>query len=377
MRRLKKLNAALLIVLCSSFANAAEDGIPLHAFADFVGGNSTDNTPTEQALKGMSMGNIDFYLTPEFQGRFKSLIEFAYEPSADNGAIGLDVERLQVGYTFNNFTLWMGRFHTPFGQWNTAYHHGAQLQNTIYRPRFIDFEDKGGIIPAHSVGAWGHGTEKIEGVGKLSYDVYLTNGARIVGYDPTATPATDGHLDYNLIKSDHSGMGGGNVAFTMTNTLPGLQVGLHTLTGFVRNYASDSYASAAARANVKVLMTGGYLAYESDTFQFLSEFYNFMNKDVTDETNAIEHRSWAYFAQASYAIDKIVPYAMYEKTSFDFGDPYFYSQGNAKSYERQTLGIRYDFDPQACLKLQHMQTNQTVPEEISYKTWVAQVAVRF
>jgi hypothetical protein len=32
------------------------------------------------------------------------------------------------------FQQWAGRFHSPYGYWNTAFHHGAQLQTSLLRP---------------------------------------------------------------------------------------------------------------------------------------------------------------------------------------------------------------------------------------------------
>ena len=77
------------------------------------------------------------------------------------------MERAQLGYSFSDaLTFWVGRFHTPYGYWNTAFHHGAQIQTSVTRPLFIDFEDKGGILRAHSLGLLAHGRVPA-GPGKL------------------------------------------------------------------------------------------------------------------------------------------------------------------------------------------------------------------
>ncbi len=40
-----------------------------------------------------------------------------------------EMERLQVGWLANSdLTLWLGRFHSPLGFWNSEHHHGAYLQ---------------------------------------------------------------------------------------------------------------------------------------------------------------------------------------------------------------------------------------------------------
>ena len=53
----------------------------------------------------------------------------------------------------SRFFIEAGRTHTGFGYWNNAYHHGRWLQPTIARPRWVAFEDDGGILPVHWVGA--------------------------------------------------------------------------------------------------------------------------------------------------------------------------------------------------------------------------------
>ena len=64
-----------------------------------------------------------------------------------------ELERLQLGVELgdNNFA-WIGRFHAPNNFWMTAYHHGQYLQTSISNPGLDQFEDFGGILPAHSTG---------------------------------------------------------------------------------------------------------------------------------------------------------------------------------------------------------------------------------
>jgi hypothetical protein len=86
---------------------------------------------------------------------------------------------VQIGYTLNeSATVWGGRIHTPYGYWNTSFHHGAQMQTSVLRPRYLDFEDKGGIWPAHIVGLWATVKTKV-GTGKITYDAYAGNGSKL------------------------------------------------------------------------------------------------------------------------------------------------------------------------------------------------------
>ncbi len=132
------------------------DGLPLHGFLD-IGYASNNYEDVAAKLHGFNVGSLDFYLTPQFSDNVKSLVELVFEVDAQ-GAVSADFERAQVGYILNDkMTLWGGRFHTPYGYWNTAFHNGAQIQTSILRPRFLAFGDKGGVLPAHMVGLWAAG----------------------------------------------------------------------------------------------------------------------------------------------------------------------------------------------------------------------------
>jgi len=108
------------------------DTLGLHAFAD-VGatvGKNTDQT-------GFNVGSLDLYFAPNLGDRVKALFELLFELDS-TGDLAVDLERAQIGYTFADAaTLWAGRFHSPYGYWNTAFHHGAHMQTSVRRPKFI------------------------------------------------------------------------------------------------------------------------------------------------------------------------------------------------------------------------------------------------
>lgn len=64
-----------------------------------------------------------------------------------------ELERLQIGYEFSpETTIWFGRYHQPVSAWNHQFHHGAYLQPSISHPSIENWEDDGGVIPAHIAG---------------------------------------------------------------------------------------------------------------------------------------------------------------------------------------------------------------------------------
>ncbi|HLA33442.1 MAG TPA: hypothetical protein VJ001_01095, partial [Rhodocyclaceae bacterium] len=159
--------------LTSGLSRRSDDaGLPIHGFADVgLGRSSEDNLVAGRQRRGFNVGSFDLYMTPQFGDRVKTLIELIFE--VNDGELATDLERLQIGYAFNDAaTVWLGRFHTPYGYWNTAFHHGAQIQTSVSRPVFLDFEDKGGILPSHTTGVWLNGGLPL-GPGKLGYDGYI------------------------------------------------------------------------------------------------------------------------------------------------------------------------------------------------------------
>lgn len=375
---LKTILSSLVFALALNAS--ADTGLPLHGFLDIKAGTSSPNGPEKQKMQGFSLGTLDLYLTPEFGDKVKSLIEIALEPNSDTGANAVDLERAQLGYaTTDSSTVWMGRFHTPYGFWSTAYHHGAQLQTTISRPQFIDFEDLGGILPGHTVGGWMHGTTD-----SLVYDVFAGNGDRITG------TAGAGTLDFNATKTDKNGsIIGGKIAYVFKHgSAEGLQIGAHAYTDKVLTYASSSYGNAAATAQANVTMTGLYASYEGDKFDVDAEYFGLATSNTA--TGATGTTSWThsmYFVQADMNMGKYKPFVMFEKSALDNGDTVYIGQlSNSSSYTRSTLGVRYDLSTAACVKLSWAGTNDawdnfdnTKPAATHsyYDKYAFQYAVRF
>src|SRR6267143_7299315 len=199
--------------MAASASQHAEEGLATHGFADVGVGTHNATFPKYQ---GANVGELDFFLTPRLGSRTRALFELNFEVGSD-GTVGVDLERAQLGYQFaDSATVWLGRFHTPYGYYNTAFHHGQQIATSLRRPRFIDFEDHGGIMPAHSVGMWLTGSERI-GDQRVTYDVYIGNSQRI----------TDGALEMNNAGNTHgSTIVGGNLGLLLSGALDGLKVGV-------------------------------------------------------------------------------------------------------------------------------------------------------
>jgi hypothetical protein len=317
----------------------ADSGVPLHGFADVGAGWSSGADPVR--LRGFNGGLLDLYLTPQLGDRVKGLIELAVEYGED-GTVGVDMERLQLGYTVSDaVTVWAGRFHTPMGLWNTSFHHGANLQTSIYRPRFIDFEDKGGIVPAHSVGLWASGKAGFGG-GYLTYDAFIANGPHIAGRELNFGGFTD---------NDSNKLLGLNLGYKPGGRLEGLTVGIHAFGS--KAQVLDSAGATFSRTDLR--MTGGYVGYDENDWEVIGEYYHFDN--APQGGSRLSSNAW--FAQVGRSFGTITPFVRAEKASLNPTDDFFRSQASGRSYERTAAGLRYALDARSSLKLELSSTRES------------------
>lgn len=343
----------------ASQRSAAVAGVPLHGFMD-VGYVQSNRKPADGRKSGFTLGNVDFYLTPEFGDRFKSLIELNFEYGED-GTLNTDLERMQFGYTFdNNMTLWAGRFHTPYGYWNTAFHHGAQIQTSIARPRMVGFEDQGGILPAHTVGLWLTGTVAA-GDGRIGYDAYAGNGPRLQA----------GVIDYQPVRDDNGNkLVGGAVTYRFGGAADGLVLGVH---GMQANFNDNRDGGTPAAAG-RLRMTGAFGYFDNDDWEVIGEYYRFNDANRSGTPGAFG--SWAGFMQAGRNLDAgVTAYVRWEKASLNVNDNYFRGLESGTSYSRQAVGLRYSLNPKAALKFELMRTDDA-REGRSNEAQV-QAAIRF
>jgi len=337
-----------------SMADTLVAGVPLHGFISLGYANLPKNPGLPKS--GYKLDNVDFYMTPNFGDQLKALMELNFEYT-DQGVLTYDLERFEIGYTINDlWNVWAGRFHTPFGEWNTAYHHGHYIQTSVDRPRFIAFEDQGGILPSHTTGVMDSGTFRVNGGDRISYDFFLGNGSRII-------PASDGNtiginlgnqLEFNPKGDDNGSMAfGGRASYLFGNTLT---LGVHALSETVNTYDGSN----VVLNSTKVKFFGGYYFLESNNWESIGEYYKFRNQDVTGpQGDTGTHNSWAGFAQLSYTFDNIwTPYVRTEKAALDQTDYYFSSQDSGRSYTRNVAGLRWDFNKSAALKFEFDRTHE-------------------
>ena len=122
--------------------------------------------------EGFRMGQMVGHVIADIDERFTFFGEVSVTGKDDGYSI--EVERALVRYDFTDaFKVSAGRFHTPVGYWNTAFHHGSWLQTSVARPEMIKFG--GRFIPTHFVGLIVEGGIPTSPLG-LSYSLGVGNG---------------------------------------------------------------------------------------------------------------------------------------------------------------------------------------------------------
>ncbi len=344
------------ITAASSASSSADRGLAVHGFADVGIGNHNVYTPDRH---GATVGSIDFYLAPQLGERVKGLVEMNVEVEHGTGSVGIDLERTQIGYQFSEAaTLWLGRFHTPYGYYNTAFHHGLQILTALRRPQFMAFEDQGGIMPPHTTGLWLTGMAR-EGEARLQYDLFVGNAQHIVS--GTLDPEAAGSFGKQVIF-------GGRLGVRPGGAWSDLQFGVSALS------ASIGIADAA-QDSTRLNIGGLYAFYESDRWEDQFELYFFRNQDLLGGTGT--HHSSAGFVQLGYRSGLYTPYLRYEHTSLDQGDNYFAAQTYGGSYHREALGLRFDLNLKTALKAEVARTHNTDRVPFSFSDLLFQAAVRF
>lgn len=198
---------------------------------------------------------VDFFYTAEYR-RGLLLAEFFI---ADEER---ELERLAIGWAApGDVRLWLGRFHTALDPWNRQHHHGAYVQTTIFRPGVIEFEDDGGVIPAHATGiTLDHGVDR--GGRMLRYTVDLGLGPQLL---PGGLRALDvlepgtGEHDIALVaavaRHDMDGLIEDSGAFAGYVRVPSAVSGIEALTQHILG-GYVSYVRAAWHLRASALWVG-------------------------------------------------------------------------------------------------------------------------
>ena len=293
------------------------------------GFGDVDFSATDQkgSTSGFSLGQLDLHLASALSRKvtYFGEITFNAQPSA---VYTVDVERSIIRYDYNDFfKLSFGRYHTPIGYWNTAFHHGAWLQTTIARPDFVKFG--GTFIPVHFLGFLAEGNIPSGGAG-LSYNVGVGNGRG----SPISRPGDAGDNNNNRAWVAN--------LYSRPARLYGLQMGVSVYRDKITLPGTPPNGN-----NFREWISAAHIVWTKETPEFLAEFANVNHRNIL--TNFVTN-SQAFYAQVGYRLPwlerTLKPYYRFEHTHVPLSEQVFTNQDLVQSI----VGMRYDITNYAAFK---------------------------
>lgn len=280
---------------------------------------------TERAIpSGFIMGQAVGHLIASLTDRLAYFGEVTL--TSQSSGYTAELERSILRYDFTDgFKLSGGRYHTPIGYWNTAFHHGTWLQTTVSRPEMVKYGSQ--FIPTHFVGAMAEGSVPVGDVG-LGYMVGVGNGRASTisragdAGDPTSNRAVAAAI----------------------SARPAMLFGLQLGGGFYRDRVTPTTGAAANEG-----ISSAYVAWQRESPELIAEYADVRHTPVLGGSTADNH---AFYVQAAYrlpgAASQFKPYARTEKVVASPDDVIFAPL--ALGYTGNLGGVRYDFAPFAALK---------------------------
>jgi len=286
-----------------------------------------------------TLGQLNLFVTSDISERFKFLSEIIFEGGPDNiygvttgqrNTFSVDVERYLVEYSQNDyFKLAAGRWHTAIGYYNTAYHHSTWFQTTADRPFLFAFEDRGGILPIHSVGVSASGLIPSGRLG-LHYVAEVGNGRA------SRTPLTEEPVQNVIDDQTHKAY---NLAlFARPEAVPGLQVGF------------SAYRDLLAPVNMPRIdetILAAHAVFVRPSFEWLNEALVVRHAPLGPGNT---FNTPGFYTQVSKKFGSYRPYFRYQYVNASNAEPIF---PDIKLRQGPSVGIRFDASESVALKLQY------------------------
>lgn len=294
--------------------------LQIRGFAD------ADYSATDQkgTTSGFDLGQFDLHIASALSQKISYFAEITVNAHPQDYTI--EMERSFIRYDYNDFfKISFGRFHTPIGYWNTAYHHGAWLQTTIDRPFMVKVG--GTFTPLHFVGALAEGNIPSGGLG-LGYNVGIGNGRG----ELIARPGDAGDVNNNRAWVAK--------VFARPAKVYGLEIGGSVYRDKI----------TLPTANYREWIANAYLVWTKGAPEFLAEFDNVNHRNIA--TNAIANSN-AMYAQFAYRLPwferTLKPYYRFEYTHMPLSEEVFTYQPQVESI----FGVRYDISNFAAFKSEY------------------------
>ena len=296
------------------------------------GFGDADFSATDQpgATSGFNLGQLDLHLASALSQKVSYFGEMTF--NAHPTGYTVEVERSIIRYDYNDFfKLSFGRYHTPIGYWNTAFHHGAWLQTTIDRPEMVKVG--GTFTPIHFVGFLAEGNIPSGGAG-LAYSFGVGNGRGEI----ISRPGDSGDTNNNRAWVAN--------IFARPTKLYGLQFGASVYRDKI---------SLGGGNDFREWISSAHLVWTRGDPEFLAEFANVNHRSVL--TNKVSN-SDAFYVQLGYrmpGLEKTLkPYYRFEYIHTPQSDVVF---GNLSLVE-SIAGLRYDISSYAAFKGEYRHANR-------------------
>lgn len=291
---------------------------------------ATDQHGTDS---GFSLGQLDLHLASALSRKVSYFGEITLTGTPTN--YNVELERTIIRYDYDDyFKMSFGRYHTPIGYWNTAFHHGAWLQTSITRPEAVRIG--GTFIPIHFVGFLAEGNIPSGSAG-LSYSLGVGNGR-----GTTISRAGDAG-DNNNNRAWVANL------YARPASLYGLELGV--------SLYRDKITLSNGR-NFREWITAAHLAYTKETPEILAEFYNVHHREVLTNQSS---NSQAFYVQLAYRMPwferTLKPYYRFEYIHTPLSEQVFANLDLVES----TLGLRYDLTNYAAFKAEFRRSDRQSP----------------
>lgn len=298
----------------------------IRGFAD-VDFSATDQSGT---TSGFNMGQLVLHLASPLSKKVSYFGEVTLNAQA--AGYGVEVERSIIRYDYNDyFKISFGRYHTPVGYWNTAFHHGSWLQTTISRPEMARFG--GTFIPTHFVGFLVEGNIPSGGAG-LGYSLGVGNGRSSI-----------------VSRGGDAGDGNNNRAwvaniFSRPARFYGLQFGASVY--------RDKITLSDGRS-FREWITAAHLVWAKENPEILAEFANVHHRQIL---TGLVANSQAFYVQLGYRLPwfekTLKPYYRFEYIHTPLSEQIL----NSGDLVGSTLGLRYDISGYAAFKGEYRRTGR-------------------
>lgn len=286
-----------------------------------------------------TLGQLNLFVTSDISERFKFLSEIIFEGGPDNiygattgqaNAFSVDVERYLIEYSQNDyFKLAAGRWHTAIGYYNTAYHHSTWFQTAADRPFLFAFEDRGGILPIHSVGVSASGLIPSGPLG-LHYVAEVGNGRA------SRTPLTQEPVQNVIDDQSHKAY---NLAlFARPEAVRGLQVGFS---------AYRDLLDPVNMPRIDETILAAHAVFVRPSFEWLNEALVVRHSPLGLPRT---FNTPGFYTQVSKKFGSYRPYFRYQYVNASNAEPIF---PDIKLRQGPSVGLRFDASESVALKLQY------------------------